>query len=150
MATSWRHLPLLLGLILACASGFAQNIEPADLVLRGGKIVTMDPAKPQAEALAARGDAIVAVGTDKEIQPYIGESTRVLDLAGKFVMPGFIEGHGHFTAIGQAKMNLNLTEARNWDEIVAMVLQAARKAQPGEWIVGRGWHQEKWEKAPSP
>jgi len=129
--------------------GFAQNVEPADLVLRGGKIVTMDPTKPQAEALAVRGDAIVAVGTDKEIQRYIGESTRVLDLAGKFAMPGFIEGHGHFTAIGQAKINLNLTEARSWEEIVAMVSLAAGNAQPGEWIVGRGWHQEKWDKVPS-
>ena len=149
MATSWRHLPLLLGLILACASGFAQNIEPADLVLRGGKIVTMDRTKPKAEALAVRGDVIVAVGTDKEIQPYIGKSTQVIDLTGKLALPGLIEGHGHFTAIGQARMNLNLMDARNWDEIVAMVSQAARKAQPGEWILGRGWHQEKWDKAPS-
>ncbi|PYV04813.1 MAG: amidohydrolase [Acidobacteria bacterium] len=109
----------------------------------------MDRAKPKAEALAVRGDVIVAVGTDKEIQPYIGKSTQVIDLTGKLALPGLIEGHGHFTAIGQARMNLNLMDARNWDEIVAMVSQAARQAQPGEWILGRGWHQEKWDKAPS-
>ena len=117
--------------------------------MRGGKVVTMDRAKPKAEALAVRGDVIVAVGTDKEIQPYIGKSTQVIDLTGKLALPGLIEGHGHFTAIGQARMNLNLMDARNWDEIVAMVSQAARQAQPGEWILGRGWHQEKWDKAPS-
>jgi len=149
ISTGCCRFVLCLSFFLASAFGFAQNIEPADLVLRGGKVVTMDRAKPKAEALAVRGDVIVAVGTDKEIQPYIGKSTQVIDLTGKLVLPGLIEGHGHFTAIGQARMNLNLMDARNWDEIVAMVSQAARKAQPGEWILGRGWHQEKWDKAPS-
>ena len=149
ISTGCCRFVLCLSFFLASAFGFAQNIEPADLVLRGGKVVTMDRAKPKAEALAVRGDVIVAVGTDKEIQPYIGKSTQVIDLTGKLALPGLIEGHGHFTAIGQARMNLNLMDARNWDEIVAMVSQAARKAQPGEWILGRGWHQEKWDKAPS-
>ena len=149
ISTGCCRFVLCLSFFLASAFGFAQNIEPADLVLRGGKVVTMDRAKPKAEALAVRGDVIVAVGTDKEIQPYIGKSTQVIDLTGKLALPGLIEGHGHFTAIGQARMNLNLMDARNWDEIVAMVSQAARQAQPGEWILGRGWHQEKWDKAPS-
>ena len=149
ISTGCCRFVLCLSFFLASAFGFAQNIEPADLVLRGGKVVTMDRAKPKAEALAVRGDVIVAVGTDKEIQPYIGKSTQVIDLTGKLALPGLIEGHGHFTAIGQARMNLNLMDARNWDEIVAMVSQAARKARPGEWILGRGWHQEKWDKAPS-
>ncbi len=149
ISTGCCRFVLCLSFFLASAFGFAQNIEPADLVLRGGKVVTMDRAKPKAEALAVRGDVIVAVGTDKEIQPYIGKSTQVIDLTGKLALPGLIEGHGHFTAIGQARMNLNLMDARNWDEIVVMVSQAARKAQPGEWILGRGWHQEKWDKAPS-
>ena len=149
ISTGCCRFVLCLSFFLASAFGFAQNVEPADLVLRGGKVVTMDRAKPKAEALAVRGDVIVAVGTDKEIQPYIGKSTQVIDLTGKLALPGLIEGHGHFTAIGQARMNLNLMDARNWDEIVAMVSQAARKAQPGEWILGRGWHQEKWDKAPS-
>ncbi|MEX1275157.1 MAG: amidohydrolase [Bacteroidota bacterium] len=124
--------------------------EPADLVLRNGKIVTVDDKKPEAEAVAIRGDLIVAVGSNDEIQRHIGPSTEVIDLEGKLAIPGFIEGHGHFMGIGQAKMNLNLMHVRDWDEVVSMVKEAAGKARPGEWILGRGWHQEKWDKRPQP
>lgn len=140
-------------LCLAVASLFfscAQKKEPADLVLMNGKIVTVDEAKPEAEALAVRGDTIVAVGSNKDIQPYITETTQVIDLGGKLAIPGIIESHGHFTSIGQAKLRLNLMHVKNWDEIVAMVKEAVEKAQPGEWILGRGWHQEKWDKTPEP
>jgi predicted amidohydrolase YtcJ len=65
-------------------------------------------------------------------------------------MPGFIEGHGHFTGLGQSKLSLDLTTARSWDDIVALVAEAARAAPPGEWITGRGWHQEKWTRVPTP
>ena len=65
-------------------------------------------------------------------------------------MPGLIEGHGHFTGVGQARIILNLMAVKNWDEVVAMVKDAAAKAKPGDWILGRGWHQSKWDKAPAP
>ena len=65
-------------------------------------------------------------------------------------MPGFIEGHGHFTGIGEGKLNLELMNTKSWDEIVHMVAQAVEKAKPGQWIVGRGWHQEKWTSTPQP
>jgi hypothetical protein len=110
----------------------------------------VDASKPQAQAIAVRGDTIAAIGSNDEIQPYIGPNTEVVDLAGQFAMPGFIEGHGHFMNLGQAKMNLDLMEVKNWDEIIAMVGGAARKAKPGEWILGRGWHQEKWNVKPEP
>ncbi|MFQ6108634.1 MAG: amidohydrolase [Candidatus Aminicenantales bacterium] len=74
----------------------------------------------------------------------------MIDLEGKLAIPGFIDAHAHFTSIGQAKMRLDLTKVRNWDEIVAMVKEAVEKAQLGEWILGRGWHQEKWDKTPEP
>jgi predicted amidohydrolase YtcJ len=64
-------------------------------------------------------------------------------------MPGFIEGHGHFMGLGQALTVLDLATPRNWDEIVALVADAARRAEPGDWILGRGWHQEKWEPRPA-
>ncbi len=122
----------------------------ADLVLRKGKIVTLDDAAPQVQAIAITHGKIVAVGTDAQIAAQIQPSTRVIDLGGKLAIPGFIEGHGHFTGVGQMKMNLNLRDAKSWDQIVAMVAAAAREAKPGEWIVGRGWHQEKWDVKPTP
>jgi predicted amidohydrolase YtcJ len=124
--------------------------RPADLVIRNGKIITMDANKPLAQALAARGDVVVAVGTDEEIQPYVGPTTTVIDLNRKLAIPGFIDAHGHFMGIGQAKMNLDLTKVKNWDEIVAMVTEAVKKAKPGQWILGRGWHQDKWDRRPNP
>ncbi|MFQ5743208.1 MAG: amidohydrolase [Acidobacteriota bacterium] len=140
--------PLLAGLVLSCAT--SEPVEPADLVLRGGKVVTVDEAQPEAEAVAVTGYTITAVGSNEEISPFIGPDTEVIELDGRLVVPGFIEGHGHYLSLGRAKMILDLTQAKNWDEIVAMVAEATRKAKPGEWISGRGWHQEKWDRVPQP
>jgi len=134
---------------MALSFGCAKK-EPADLVLRNGKVVTVDESNPEAQALAVRGDTIVAVGTDKKIEAFIGDTTQVIDLGGKLAIPGFIDSHAHFTSIGRAKMQLNLMDANNWDEIIAMVEEAVENAQPGEWILGRGWHHEKWDKVPEP
>jgi predicted amidohydrolase YtcJ len=136
----------IFGILLAAACA----PKPADLVLTNGKIVTMDPERPQAEAIAVSGSTIRAVGSRREIQRYVGPNTRVVDLQGQLAIPGFIEGHGHFMGLGQAKMQLDLTTAKSWDDIVAMVAEAARRAKPGEWIQGRGWHQEKWSRVPQP
>jgi predicted amidohydrolase YtcJ len=143
---SWLFLIIALAIAGACGP----KVEPADLVLTNGKIVTVDQARPEAQALAVRGDTIVAVGTNDEIKPYISDKTEMIDLAGKLATPGFIDSHLHFTSVGETKMQLDLTNARNWNDIVAMVGEAAKKAKPGELIRGRGWHQEKWDKAPEP
>jgi hypothetical protein len=74
----------------------------------------------------------------------------VIDLHGMTAIPGFIEGHGHFTGVGEFRMGLDLRDARTWDEIVARVSRAVKEAKPGEWIVGRGWHQSKWDRVPEP
>lgn len=129
---------------------FCWRVPAADLVLRNGKVVTLDPVKPQATAIAITNGNITRVGTDAEVAREIQASTRVIDLAGRLAIPGFIEGHGHFTGLGEFKMNLNLRDARNWDQIVAMVAAAVKEAKPGDWIVGRGWHQEKWDRKPVP
>jgi predicted amidohydrolase YtcJ len=136
-------------LLLAMLSGCA-HVKPADLVLINGKIVTVDEKNPEARALAVSGDTIVAIGSDSEIDAYIADSTRVIDLDGKLAIPGFIDGHGHFLGLGLSKMRLDLNAAKNWDEIVEMVRVAAKKAKPGEWILGRGWHQDKWDRPPQP
>ena len=134
----------------AAAFTVAAFAQPADMVLRNGKIVTMNAATPVAQAIAVRGDRIVALGSAADIRPYVGAATEVIDVNGQLVIPGFIEGHGHFAGVGEAELNLRLMPTTNWDEIVSMVGAAAKTAKPGEWIIGRGWHQEKWTKRPEP
>jgi predicted amidohydrolase YtcJ len=126
-----------------------QAIQPADLILTNGRIVTLErPA--EAQAMASRGSRIVAVGTAAAVKAYAGPATHVIDLGGQLVIPGFVEGHGHFNGIGEAQLQLNLMTVKSWDEIVAMVEQAVKQAKPGQWIYGRGWHQEKWTTRPTP
>ena len=129
--------------------GCAPPPEPADLVLLGGKIVTLDPTRPEATALAVRVGKIVAVGSDDQILAFVGPRTEVIRLDGKLALPGFIESHGHLRNLGILRMNVDLKKTRSWDEIVAKVREAAGKAKPGSWIFGRGWHQEKWDHAPA-
>jgi len=136
--------------MLSVALTSAQTIQPATLVLRNGKIVTVDAAMPEAQAIAVRGDRIVALGTNDAMQRYVGPSTQVIDLRGQLAIPGLIESHGHLMGLGQSKMTLDLMDVKDWDEIVSMVAAAAKQAQPGEWILGRGWHQEKWSTVPKP
>ena len=140
---------LLTGLTIACGPA-GEQVPAADLVLTGGKVVTVDDNVPDGEAIAITGYTVTAVGSSREISAYIGDDTEVIDLEGRLVIPGFIEGHGHFTSLGRAKMILDLTKVADWDEIVGMVEEAAQKAEPGEWILGRGWHQEKWSEVPRP
>ncbi len=145
-----RSLLTSLVLSLLGFTGAMAADPPADLVLRNGKIVTLDARVPTAQALAARGGKVVVVGSDRDVTGLIGPQTRVIDLAGKFAMPGFIESHGHFLALGHSKMVLDLRHAHTWDDIVRQVADAAGKAPAGAWIVGRGWHQEKWAQKPDP
>jgi predicted amidohydrolase YtcJ len=145
-----RFLAPVLGILLVSTSSAQQQVAPATLVLNNGRVVTADDARPVAEAIAVNGDTIVALGTNAEIGRYIGPATQVINLAGQTAIPGFIEGHGHFTGIGQAKLGLELMNVKSWDEIVKMVGDAAAKARPGQWIIGRGWHQEKWTSVPQP
>lgn len=141
---------LALGLVAGagCAAGDTAT-EPADLVLRNGRVVTVDSTMPEAQAVAIRGYEIVAVGTDAEIASYIGEATEVIDLNGRLAVPGLIEGHGHYMGLGRARMILDLTTVRAWEDIVTMVAAAARDAGRDAWIAGRGWHQEKWDSVPA-
>ncbi len=120
----------------------------ADLVLLGGKIVTVDDARPEVEALAARDGRIIAVGSRQEVEAHVGQGTEVIDLEGRLAIPGFIEGHGHFLSLGDSRIQLDLTTGANWQTIVDQVAQAVAEAEPGEWIRGRGWHQDKWDRVP--
>jgi predicted amidohydrolase YtcJ len=140
----------LLAVLIACAVLAQNGSQYADLVIRNGRIVTMNAKAPFAQAVAVRGDRILAVGTNAEIARYTGRATKVIDLRGMMAMPGFIEGHGHFLGLGEFRLGLDLRNARTWDDVVAQVAKAASAAKPGEWIVGSGWHQSKWDRAPEP
>jgi predicted amidohydrolase YtcJ len=130
--------------------GGTAQAPPADLVLTNGRIVTVDEGRPEAEAIAISKDRIQALGTAAEIKAMIGPGTQVIDLQGQLAIPGFIESHGHFAGVGGAQLELNLMNVESWDKIVAMVAEAVSRAKPGQWIYGRGWHQEKWTSRPTP
>jgi predicted amidohydrolase YtcJ len=131
-------------LVSACSTE-----TPADLIIFNGIIYTGDDSMGgMAEAVAVRGDSIVFVGSLGDAQKFKGDKTQTIDLKGRTMTPGFIEGHGHFFGMGYFELDLNLMTAKNYDEIVAMVKEAVSKAQPGQWILGRGWHQDKWDTKP--
>lgn len=141
---------LLVTLAVLATSGSAAAQSTADLVLRGGKVATVDANFGFAAAIAVRGHQILATGSNEEIAAYIGADTEVIELRGRLAIPGFIEGHGHYLSLGRSKMILDLTTVTSWQQIIDMVEAAARLADPGDWIFGRGWHQEKWDSTPTP
>jgi predicted amidohydrolase YtcJ len=146
-ASRWQILAAVLAVtaVVACSP---PAHEVADLVIINATIVTVDEEQPEAAAMAVKGDRIAALGSNEEIAPWIGPNTEVLDLGGQLVVPGFIEGHGHFMGMGNAKLILDLRPADTWTEIVAQVQEAVAQSDPGELIRGRGWHQDKWSEAP--
>jgi predicted amidohydrolase YtcJ len=141
-------------ILMMCATGLlacgekpepAGEINPADLVLTNGVILTVDADQPRAQAIAVQGERIVAVGSNEEISAYVGAQTELVDLAGQTAIPGFIEGHGHYTSFGASLMMLDFRHAKSFAEIVSMVADAVESTPAGEWIIGRGWHQDKWQ-----
>ncbi|MEM7098073.1 MAG: amidohydrolase family protein [Pseudomonadota bacterium] len=134
-------------LLTACDSTRPQDAAPAsaaDLVLMGGNVVTVDADFPRAQAIAVQGSTILAVGSDRDLQGLIGANTQVIQLKGRTVIPGLIEGHGHYLGLGRAQQILDLNQAEKFTDIVNQVGVAVDAAQPDEWVFGRGWHQDKW------
>ncbi len=116
-----------------------QNVI-ADLVLRNGRIYTMDPGRPWAEALAIRDGKIVLVGDDGDVTALIKSTTRVIDLKRAMVMPGINDVHVHPLLGGRADLyECNFLPTLTLDEVLAVVRAAALTAKPGAWIVGGSW-----------
>jgi len=132
-----------LGLLLS--AGCSLFREPADLLLINGTVSTLDEAKPRAEAVAIRGDRIVFVGSSGEAADYRGAETELMDLAGKTVVPGFADSHAHLSGIGAREMDLNLEGVAGLGELLEKVSERAGRSEPGEWIVGRGWIEARWD-----
>lgn len=136
-------LLLLLAIVSSCS-----RQEPADIIFKNGTIYTVNEKQATVEAVAVKGNKIVALGTVAEVEKFKGEQTQVIDLQGKTMTPGFIEGHAHIMGVGYNELNLDLMNVKSYEEMVEKVREAAAKAQPGQWILGRGWHQEKWDVKP--
>jgi predicted amidohydrolase YtcJ len=124
-------------------------VENADTIIENGTIYTVDEERPLAEAIAIKDGKIIYVGSNDSAKLFAGPNTKIIDAEGNFVMPGFIEGHGHIHGLGDFLRDINLMSVANWDEALQRLDSAIKLAKPGEWIIGRGWHQEKWDKTPA-
>jgi len=121
----------------------------ADSVYLNGNIYTLNEKAPKATALAIKGQKLIFVGHDKDVKAYIGKDTKVIDLGGKTVTPGLIEGHMHYPGLGQSLLLLDAFWKPKAD-ILAAVKAEADRLPDGEWILGRGWNQEVWPGAQFP
>lgn len=138
----------ILFLLLSYLSFSAWSTPAGDLLIHGGTIYTMDEAKPTAEAVVIANGIIHFVGDEAKTKAYVGSNTRTLDLADKTMIPGFIEGHGHLMSLGRTLQELDLSSVTSYEALVEKVAAAVVDAKPGEWILGRGWHQSKWNPKP--
>ena len=118
--------------------------QKADMIIHNGMIYTMNDLNPTAEAVAVSSGKIIALGKYTDLDPLITPRTKIINLRGATMTPGIIEGHGHFYGLGLAKMQLDLSKTESYQDLVDMVSNAVENSKPGEWILGRGWHQSKW------
>ncbi len=123
--------------------------ESATLLIYGGAIYTVDSSQPMVEAVATKDNIILFAGSLAEAEQYKNDQTQLIDLEGKTMTPGLIEGHGHFMGLGYNELNLDLMNTTSYQEIVDAVAEKVSTAAPGEWITGRGWHQSKWDEMPA-
>lgn len=144
-------------LLLACEPNQPETGNQVDLLVYNAKIWTGEgcPGVDQAAGedycatamLIGQGGRVMEVGNDTSIWANMLQAgTERLNANGNFVMPGFVEGHAHFSGLGSSLRNLNFLRSKNWDDIVSMVAERAETTPEGDWISGRGWHQEKWDK----
>ena len=124
-----RSLFVLLFILLLFS---CQPPQYADLIIVHGQVATLDTLLPAAEAVAVKDDRIMRVGSNADILMLRNDSTQVIDAKGQFVMPGFIEGHGHFSGLGESLINLNLLHTQSWEEILQLVAGKVKESKPGE------------------
>ncbi|MGL1888791.1 MAG: amidohydrolase [Reichenbachiella sp.] len=134
-------LLLIVNILVGCGDSHPK----ADMVIFNGNIYTNIEKEPKAEAIAIQNGEIIYVGNNVNANAWVGDSTTVLDIQGNTLIPGLIEGHGHLMNLGYSIQNLNLSKAKNLNEIATQVKEKAQNTKKGEWIIGRGWHQDKWD-----
>jgi predicted amidohydrolase YtcJ len=140
----FSFLLLLMG-FMSCNE---KNNEMASMIIYGGSIYTVEDSSPMVEAVAIKDDKILFTGSMDEVEQYRGDNTLLLDLEGKTMTPGLIEGHGHFMGLGYNELNLDLLNTTSYQQIIDAVADRVATAEPGQWITGRGWHQSKWDSLP--
>src|SRR5689334_19060980 len=136
-------------LVLSVAT-LQPRVAAADIVFKNGNVYTANDRAPQAEAIAVKADRIVFVGTNDAAQKYVGATTRVVDLHGNTVLPGFTDSHQHLSGVGQREMTLNLEGTTSLEDLLAKVKARVDQAQPGQWVTGRGWIETHWNPAAFP
>ena len=134
-------------LLLTACSG--PKKETATLLIHGGPIYTVDSVQTKVEAVVTKDSIILFAGNLEEAEKYKNEQTQIINLEGKTMTPGLIEGHGHFMGLGNAELEIDLLNTTSYQEIVDIVAEAVKNAEPGEWIIGGGWHQSKWDTLPA-
>ncbi len=137
-------------LVLLAASGQSQSKPAADLIVTNAKVWTVDKSRPTAQAVAVLGERIVAVGSIAEANAWRGPNTRVIDAAGKLLLPGFNDSHVHFVSGGSQLDNVQLNDATSAEEFTRRIGARARSAAKGEWILGGDWDETKWNPAQLP
>lgn len=140
-----RILLIILSAFIVSLAPVPQRVQPADLVFKNGNIYTANDRAPRAQAIAVKGDRIVFVGTNAAAQRYVGTSTRVVDLQGNTVLPGFTDAHQHLSGVGFREMTLNLEGTTSLQDFLAKVKARVDQAKPGEWVTGRGWIETHWQ-----
>lgn len=139
-----KILLIILSLLFVSFMPLQPRVAPADIVFKNGNVYTANDKAPQAEAVAVKADRIVFVGTNADAQKYVGPKTRVVDLHGSTVLPGFADAHQHLSGVGQREMTLNLEGTKSLDDFLAKVKARVGQAKPGEWVTGRGWIETHW------
>jgi hypothetical protein len=140
------RLPSLLLLLAAAAPlpALAQSPRPADLIVTGGRIYTVDETRPVVEAFAVSKGHFVFAGSARDAMLYKGPATRVLDVHGAAVYPGFIDAHAHMLGLGLALSSVDLVGDSSYEEVVSRVAARAKSVPAGQWITGNGWDQNRW------
>src|SRR5258708_9301509 len=137
--------------VLACAlCVFAQQKPGADLIVQSGRVWTVGAWRPEAGAVAILGDRIVDVGSSQELDAWRGPHTRVIDGAGKRLLPGFNDAHVHFMDGGSQLDNVELNDATTPQEFVRRIRERAAKTAKGEWVLGGDWDETKWNPSELP
>jgi hypothetical protein len=136
---------IILGIMCACSKE-----PPADLIVTGGRIYTMDARQPVVDAAAIRDGIIVSTGSVEAIDRLKGAGTALLDLKGRAVIPGLIDSHAHLFGLGRSLTELDLVGTKSPGEIRGTVAAVKAAAPAGQWIFGRGWDQNDWEEKEFP